>query len=151
MNTISDELLAKTQQLIDKQEIESLMAKYCHGIDKRQEALFMSIWAEDSVYELPRGEASGIEEIRQLVHKVWREVPKCHHHITNPLIELDGETAKATTDVFYYRQSDDGVLQLLSGVYSFAFRKVSGAWKATHLKFSSFETVSPMFKSNIRG
>ena len=31
----------------------TLMSKYCHGIDKHDEGLFISIWADDG-YELPR-------------------------------------------------------------------------------------------------
>lgn len=141
----------KVRRVIDKEEIRTLVAKYCHGIDKKDEATFMSIWADDGVYELPRGQTAGIEGIRQLVHKVWREVPKCHHHITNPLIEIDGDTATATTDVIYYRQTSDGVLQLLSGTYSFRFANLAGEWKTTYLKFTAFDTVSPIFKENIKG
>lgn len=151
MNTVSDEFKSRLQLLIDKEEIKDLMSKYCHGIDKKEEDLFMSIWAEDGVYELPRGQASGIEEVRELVRRVWREVPKCHHHITNPLIEVEGETAKARTDVIYYRHNADGFLQLLSGSYLFDFQKTSGQWKTRHLKFVSFETISPIFAANIRG
>lgn len=148
-NAISFE--EKIQKVIDIEEIKTLMSKYCHGIDKKDEATFMSIWADDGVYELPRGQTSGIEGIRQLVHKVWREVPKCHHHITNPLIDIQGDHANARTDVIYYRQTDDGLLQLLSGMYSFEYVKRSGEWKTKHLKFTSFETVSPIFKENIKG
>jgi ketosteroid isomerase-like protein len=141
----------RIKRVIDVEEIRSLMSKYCHGIDKKDEATFMSIWADDSVYELPRGQTAGIEGIRQLVHKVWREVPKCHHHITNPLIEINGDRATAMTDVIYYRQTDDGVLQLLSGTYSFKFASVAGEWKTTYLKFTGFDTISPIFKENIKG
>ncbi|KAF1036190.1 MAG: hypothetical protein GAK33_04193 [Burkholderia lata] len=144
-------LEAKIGRLVDGHEITTLMSKYCHGIDKKDEATFMSIWADDGVYELPRGQTTGIDGIRQLVHKVWREVPKCHHHITNPLIDIDGDCATAKTDVIYYRQTDDGVLQLLSGTYAFRFARIASEWKTTYLKFASFDTVSPVFKENIGG
>ncbi|VWB29245.1 nuclear transport factor 2 family protein [Burkholderia metallica] len=150
--TASDSSLdAALRRLVDTDGIRTLMSKYCHGIDKHDEALFMSIWADDGIYELPRGQTAGIDGIRQLVRKVWREVPKCHHHITNPLIEIDGDRATAATDVIYYRQTDDGVLQLLSGTYAFRFARIAGVWKTTYLKFSSFGTVSPVFKENIGG
>lgn len=139
----------RIRYVVDVEEIRMLMSKYCHGIDKKDERLFMSIWAEDGIYELPRGQTAGIDGIRQLVHKVWREVPKCHHHITNPLIEIDGDSAVARTDVIYYRQTDDGVMQLLSGTYSFRFARIAGEWKTNWLKFTSFDTVSPTFRDNI--
>lgn len=140
----------KIQWLTDIEAIRNLMARYCHGIDKQDETSFMSIWADDATYELPRGIKSGLQGINELVHKVWREVPKCHHHITNPLISVDQDEASALTDVIYYRQTDDGTLQLLSGTYAMTFRRVAGAWKIHHLKFSSFGTLSPVFAQNNR-
>jgi hypothetical protein len=145
MTRTSISLEERIRHVVDAEEIKSLMSKYCHGIDKKDKSLFMSIWAEDGQYELPRGHAAGLNAIRQLLHKVWREVPKCHHHITNPLIEIDGDTASARTDVIYYRQTQDGVLQLLSGTYAFTFVRISGEWKMASLKFASFDTVSPVF------
>ena len=143
------DLEERIRRVVDADEIRSLMSKYCHGIDKKDESLFMSIWAEDGRYDLPRGQASGIDGIRQLLHKVWREVQKCHHHITNPLIEIDGDRALARADVIYYRQTDDGTLQLLSGTYAFSFARIAGEWKTTSLKFASFDTVSPIFRDNL--
>lgn len=148
-NTPSD-LEKRMQQVLDKDEIRDLMSKYCHGIDKKDEKLFMSIWTEDGNYELPRGNGAGTEGIRQLVQKVWREVPKCHHHITNPLIDVNGDKATARTDVTYFRETADGIHCLLSGMYSFEFEKADGEWKTRHLKFSSFVNASPVFQENLK-
>lgn len=141
----------KLQRLLDIEDIKTLMAKYCHGIDRKDEPTFMSIWAEDGDYLLPRGEGHGTDGIRQLVQKVWREVPQCHHHITNPVIEVDGDKAAAKTDVTYFRLTADGIHQLLSGGYAFSFARTGTGWKVRSLKFESFVSASPVFKENIRG
>lgn len=146
MSHLPSDTEKKLQQLLDKEDIRTLMSKYCHGIDKKDETLFMSIWADDGNYELPRGNGSGTEGIRQLVQKVWREVPKCHHHITNPLIEVDSDKASAKTDVTYFRETADGVLCQLSGGYTFEFARVKGEWKTKYLRFDSFVTASPLFE-----
>lgn len=148
---MSPGLEAQVRKLADIEDIKTLMARYCHGIDKKDEAGFMSIWAEDADYVLPRGHGTGTEGIRQLVQKVWREVPKCHHHITNPLIQIDGDHASAATDVFYYRLTADGVRVLLSGCYAFSFVRRAGRWLTRSLKFTSFDTVSPAFPENLQG
>jgi hypothetical protein len=142
-----DEKIAKLEAL---EAIRTLMAKYCHGIDKHDAETFMSIWAQDSEYNLPRGEGKGIDGVRALVEKVWTQVPQCHHHITNPVIEIDGDTAVAKTDVFYFRQTDDDLYCLLSGGYDFEFVKEANDWKVSLLKFSSFVNTSPVFRENIR-
>ncbi|MFJ4192561.1 nuclear transport factor 2 family protein [Pseudomonas sp. NPDC089534] len=138
----------KVQWLIDIEAIKDLMSRYCHGIDKQDEQGFMNLWAPDATYELPRGTGSGIAGINELLHKVWREVPRCHHHITNPLITVEQDEASACTDVIYYRQTADGLLQLLSGTYAMRFRRSDGAWKIRHLTFSAFDTRSPAFTEN---
>ncbi len=148
MTNPSSEHEKKLQQLLDKDAIRTLMSRYCHGIDKKDEALFMSIWAEDGTYELPRGQGSGTEGIRQLVQKVWREVPRCHHHITNPLIDVQGDKASAKTDVAYFRETADGARCLLSGGYSFEFARVKGEWKTKRLTFDSFVDTSPIFQNS---
>lgn len=141
----------KIQWVIDIEEIKMLMSKYCQGIDKHDEETFMSIWADDAEYVLPRGEGKGINGVRELVHTVWEQVPQCHHHITNPVIEIDGDTATAKTDVTYYRLTSDGIHQLLSGGYDFVFRRTDGEWRIRHMEFSSFVSLSPIFKDNVRG
>lgn len=146
---MTQSLEAKLQQVVDVEDIRTLMAKYCHGIDKKNEELFMSIWSDDATYELPHGVATGTDAIRELVHTVWQRVPKCHHHITNHLVTVDGDRATADTDVFYYRQSSEGVVQLLSGMYSMEYARVDGEWKTRRLAFASFDTVSPRFESEV--
>lgn len=140
----------KIEELEALEAIRTLMAKYCHGIDKHDPETFMSIWAEDSEYNLPRGEGKGIDGVRALVEKVWTQVPQCHHHITNPVIDVDGDAAVAKTDVFYFRQTDDDLYCLLSGGYDFRFVKEAGQWKVALLKFSPFVNANPIFKENIR-
>ena len=138
----------QVQWVVDLETIKMLMSKYCHGIDKQNEELFMSIWSDDADYVLPRGEGHGIEGVRALVRKVWTQVPRCHHHITNPIIDIDGDTATARTDVFYFRLTDDGVNQLLSGGYDLEFVRQHGDWKIRRMEFSPFVSTSPVFAEN---
>jgi len=139
----------RIQWVIDIEEIKMLMSKYCHGIDKQDEETFMSIWSDDADYVLPRGEGQGIDGIRALVHKVWDQVPKSHHHITNPIVDIDGDTASAKTDVFYFRLTDDGVNQLLSGGYALEFVRRDGEWRTRRMEFSPFVSTSPIFATNV--
>ncbi|MEW1739963.1 nuclear transport factor 2 family protein [Nocardia beijingensis] len=145
MTNVAPDLATRTQRLVDIEEIKTLMAKYCHGIDKKDPDTFLSIWAADADYLLPRGEGHGIDGVRELVEKVWRQVPQCHHHITNPVIEVQGRSATAKTDVFYFRLTADGSHQLLSGGYDFEFVVEDGAWKIRKLEFTGFVSASPVF------
>ncbi|MEN0140427.1 MAG: nuclear transport factor 2 family protein [Rhodococcus sp. (in: high G+C Gram-positive bacteria)] len=106
------------------------------------------MWSDDADYALPRGEGRRIDGIRALVHKVWDQVPKCHHHITNQVIDIDGDTAIAKTDVFYFRLTDDGVNQLLSGGYALEFVRRDNEWITRRMEFSPFVSTSPIFAAN---
>ncbi|MFI9412425.1 nuclear transport factor 2 family protein [Nocardia gamkensis] len=145
MPNLNGGLEQKIQWVVDVEQIKILMAKYCHGIDQKDEQTFMSIWSDDADYLLPRGEGHGTNGIRELVRKVWREVPQCHHHITNPVIDIQGETATAATDVFYFRLTADNTRVLLSGTYAFEFVNREGQWQTRSLKFASFVADSPVF------
>lgn len=138
----------KIDWVIAVEEIKQLMAKYCHGIDKHNEELFMSIWSDDAEYILPRGAGKGTEGVLALVRKVWTQVTKCHHHITNPIIEVNGDRASAVTDVFYFRLTADGVNCLLSGGYNLDFVKVDGEWKISRMEFVPFVDTTPVFAEN---
>ncbi|TDP37783.1 nuclear transport factor 2 family protein [Nocardia ignorata] len=142
MADLNDDLAQKIQWVVDLEQIKTLMAKYCHGIDKKDEQTFMSIWADDADYLLPRGEGHGIDGVRELVRKVWREVPQCHHHITNPVIDVQGEVATAATDVFYFRLTADGTRVLLSGTYAFEFVKRDERWQTRSVRFASLSRTA---------
>lgn len=146
MISLEDNLEHMIRWVVDLEEIKILMAKYCHGIDQKNEEVFLSIWSDDADYLLPRGAGHGIDGVRDLVRKVWREVPQCHHHITNPVIDVHGDTATAATDVFYFRLTADGTRVLLSGRYAFDFIKRDGQWKTKRLAFASFVAESPVFE-----
>jgi hypothetical protein len=145
MTNRNDELAQQIRWVADLEEIKILMAKYCRGIDRKDEETFLSIWSDDADYRLPRGAARGIGEVRELVRKVWREVPQCHHHITNPVIEVHGDSATAVTDVFYFRLTADGVRVLLSGGYAFTFTRRDGRWRTSSLEFTGVVPDSPVF------
>ncbi|MGC4250786.1 MAG: nuclear transport factor 2 family protein [Sphingobium sp.] len=62
MNDGNGNLQKNLQRIVDMEDIKTLMSKYCHGIDKKNEEMFMGIWAANGVYELPRGYASSTSQ-----------------------------------------------------------------------------------------
>ncbi|MEU4595978.1 nuclear transport factor 2 family protein [Nocardia sp. NPDC023988] len=72
-------------------------------------------------------------------------VPQCHHHITNPAIDIQDEKATAATDVFYFRLAADGTRVLLSGTYALEFVKRDERWQTRSSRFASFVADSPVF------
>jgi hypothetical protein len=91
---------AKIQQLLDLEEIKKLKYKYCHYNDGGWPAQPVShqgpsadLFVEDGVWDgRPVAMAEGREAIRKLF-AAFAAVPMAYHAVTNPIIEIDGDTA----------------------------------------------------------
>lgn len=91
----------RLQAIEDTQEITTLKARYCHycdgGWDRAPHTYYNEIadlFIEDGVWDArPLSElAEGREAIRDLFKRL-REVPFAMHFVTNPIIEVKGDTA----------------------------------------------------------
>lgn len=84
-------------------EIHRLVSDYCHGVDKNDEARFLSIWHSDAEWLIgePFGDFRGKEEIRHcLVDLIWPAFDESHHWTTNLAVDVDGDTATGVCDVW---------------------------------------------------
>ena len=123
----------RVQQLEDREEIRELIAKYCHGVDGRDEDLFMSIWSEDAKYLIGAqfGDHIGIDAIREILHGLWGAFTEMHHWATNVVIELDGDTAKARVNADVTGTDTKGRALMFAATYTDELRRIDGRWKFT--------------------
>lgn len=122
----------RVQRLEDRVAIEELIANYCHGVDEREEELFLSIWAEDAKYILSEafgGKSSGLAAIKGVVHGLWEGFTEFHHHTTNIVIDLDGDAASARSNVDVTGTHNDGRALMMSATYTDKFKRQDGEWK----------------------
>lgn len=110
---MSDELAALTarlQRLEDLQEIRQLFVDYGHYLDRKDFASFATLFAREGEVLLgAMARAKGPEAIRAAMESALggRAEPS-FHVIGNPIIELDGDTAKSETPWVVVRQDADG-------------------------------------------
>jgi hypothetical protein len=96
------DLEAKIQYLIDLEEIKMLKYKYCRyndggwaGQPKSHQGPSADLFTEDGVWDgRPVVIANGREEVRKLFAN-FAALPMAYHAVTNPMIEITGDTAKA--------------------------------------------------------
>jgi hypothetical protein len=92
----------KIQRLLDIEEIKTLKHLYCKYNDggwAEQPVSHMGpcadLFVEDAVWDgRPAAYAKGREEIRKLFAD-FSVLPMAYHAVTNPIIEIDGDTARA--------------------------------------------------------
>jgi hypothetical protein len=95
------DLEAKVQHLLDLEEIKMLKYRYCLYNDGGWPAQPLShqgpaadLYTEDGVWDgSPVAKAEGREEIRKLF-SAMASLPMAYHAVTNPIIEIDGDTAR---------------------------------------------------------
>ena len=90
----------RLRELLDKQEIQECLLRYCRGIDRHDTELARSAYHDDALDDHGTYVGSGYGLVDWANHfhdQVW---VRHQHYITNTLIELDGDTAHAETYYF---------------------------------------------------
>jgi hypothetical protein len=84
----------------DRQDINELLVRYATGIDRRDWALFRTVFTEDC--ELDYGEIGawkGIEAVAEFVEKAHAAAGPTMHRMSNAVVAVDGDRAEARTYV----------------------------------------------------
>ena len=125
----------RIQLIEDREAIRELIAKYCHGVDGRDEDLFMSIWTHDAKYLIggPFGDHEGTEGIQGILLGLWSTFTEMHHWATNVVIEVDGDQARAWCNADVTGTDTKGRALMFAASYTDQLRRVGegATWKFT--------------------
>lgn len=116
----------------EKDAIREVMARYCHALDAGLFDEVASLFAEDGEWTTDYGSAVGRPAIEALLTRnVPRkgEGPQRKHFITNIIIKIDGDTAQSRSDYLIIRESENGLIPVMSGTYMDKFEKRDGQWR----------------------
>ncbi len=122
----------RLDDLLTRAEIIELGAKYCSGVDRRDLALFLSIWHPDGEYIVGRrtGRFRGTTELATALDFVRSVYVSTHHWATNHLIERrDEHHAGASSDSFAICVDAGGRPSLVAASYADDYERVDGTWK----------------------
>lgn len=121
----------RIQTIEDREAIRELVANYCRGVDGRNEELFLSVFHDDARYLIGGafGDATGLEQIKGMLHLLWSTFTEMHHWATNVVIELDGDTARAWVNADVSGTDNKGHALMFAASYVDELRKVDGRWK----------------------
>jgi hypothetical protein len=134
---MSTALEQTVQRLADIEDIKQLKARYASACDDDYNPDRLApLFAEDAIWDGSiLGYAEGREGIREFFANASSLVPFAVHQVSNPLIEIDGDTA--TGQWFLWQPMVLGEQALwLSAVYEDQYVRVDGKWLYQHLKLN---------------
>lgn len=134
-------LEAKIQYLLDLEEIKMLKHKYCHYNDGgwpdqpvSHQGPCADLFTEDAVWDgSPVAKAEGRENIRKLFAS-FAKVPMAYHSVTNPIIEIKGDHAKAHWHLVGGGVGLTNVSSLGLGGYEDEYVRTPEGWRIKHMR-----------------
>ena len=139
MSDDTDELRARLQQLEDVEAIRRLKAAYCAACDDDHDgdavaALFTpdGVWQQSG--DRPR---VGHEEIAAKMFGIRNAgfMARSAHMVTNPVIDVDGDTATGHWRfLMMFTYADGTRFERIIGHYDERYQRVDGRWLFTSLK-----------------
>ena len=116
----------------DRDAIRDLLARYTYNGDRGRVADLAACFAEDGVIEYPGNTAQGPAAIAEALSGGGGArnpaLTFVRHHITNTLIEVDGDTANARS--YFAVHTDIGPDH--SGTYSDRLVRTAEGWRFAH-------------------
>ena len=134
------DLERRIKMLEDIEEIKRLKHRYCAYCDDSYDADgIASLFTEDAVWDGGmRGKNEGREAIRSFFQNAPQRLPFAIHMVLNPIIEVNGDTAKGTWYLFQPCTWADGNRAMWgSARYDEDYVRVNGHWMFQNLKLTS--------------
>jgi len=131
------ELEARLDAVESQLAIQRLVAEYAQAFDNHDEKLLRGIWHEGAVLALGDafGNFTGVDAIIESAHTNWAQMPHMHHWMANTIVDLDGDTATATSAVdVLVTHVELGPTQI-SGFYLDKLERRNGRWGFVERKF----------------
>lgn len=126
----------RIQRMEDESAIRKVLIEYGAFLDARDYASYANLFAKDGVWTGGFGSFTGPAAIEaMLLENLGASEPgyinkSSFHMMTNPIIEIDGNRAQATSKyLFWTKNSANGPNPSLAGRYVDEFVRENGAWK----------------------
>ncbi len=118
-------------------EIRQAMARYCRGIDRGDRAMILSAYHPDALDERGYFRGTAAELAEAVVPRMDQSGLVGQHHVTNWLIELDGDVARVEAYYIAWNPEPASVTgkpaaSMVRGRYLDRFERRDGKWKIAH-------------------
>ncbi len=136
-----EDLERRIRRLEDIEEIKQLKHRYCAACDDTYDTdAIVSLFTEDAVWDGGIwGKFEGREEIRGFFRRAPQVLPFAVHMVLNPIIDVNGDTAKGTWYLLQACTLAEGGDRAVWGSarYDEDYVRVNGHWMFKHLALTS--------------
>ena len=121
----------------DRQDIADVLLRYATGIDQRDWPLFRTVFTDDC--ELDYGEVGswkGVDAVTEFMQQAHAMAGHTMHRLTNQVITVDGDSARARTYVdALIMLSDNSSGVNAAGFYEDELARIGDGWRVAHRRF----------------
>ena len=133
------DLAARVRRLEDIETLKQMKHRYAELCDEDYDADGLAaLFTEDAVWDGGRlGRFEGREAIRQFFAEADKIVPFAIHHVTNPIIEIDGDRATGRWYLWQpcvFAEGDQALW--MAARYSDRYRREDGVWRFEHVQIT---------------
>jgi hypothetical protein len=120
------------QRLLDESELRALCARYLRGLDRLDEDLVRSVFADDATTHYGSF-TGGPDEMAAMAMRALSAYATTQHLLGQVNLEVDGDTA--TGEVYFqafHQHATDGFDRFICGRYVDRYARRQGRWLMTH-------------------
>jgi uncharacterized protein (TIGR02246 family) len=136
---------ARLQQLLDKEEIRTLLLEYGRHLDNRDFAAYSKLFAQDGEWVGGFGSVAGPANIQAFMEKNMGTGPnraKSYHLLSNFAITVNGDTATAWSRWAFVVPGTQGAVIAQAGRYDDTLVREDGRWRFKR-RVASSDTAPP--------
>ena len=112
----------------DESAIRRLLADYCHLLDDGRFDEWIALFDEDVVFVVMGNRLRGRDDVRSFIEPTQQEDDRGRHMLSEPVIEVDGDTARVATDYVFVSRANT---ILSTGRYLDVMRRAPDRWRFT--------------------
>lgn len=109
----------------DESAIRRLLADYCHLLDDGRFDEWIALFDEDVVFVVMGNRLRGRDDVRSFIEPAQQEDARGQHMLGEPVIEVDGDTARVATDYVFVSRANT---ILSTGRYLDVMRRAQDRW-----------------------
>ena len=126
---MDSERLTRLDHLLDRQDILDCLTRFSRGMDRFDEALFLSAFHPDAIIAAGDfvGGPQALYDWAAALHEAGQVAT--HHNLLNHSCEIDGDIAHAETYYLFVGRNRDETNWLAGGRYLDRLERRSGVWR----------------------
>jgi 3-phenylpropionate/cinnamic acid dioxygenase small subunit len=114
--------------MTDTDAIRQTLARYWQYLDDRREREWVDLFTDDAVLRYEGAEATSRDALEAIAADLKNHTPG-KHLSSNEIIEIDGDSATAHSDVVFLSPAGDGVTIRFYGRCDDTLRRVGASWR----------------------